>query len=268
MCAFATLFFAAAGEMDQLENASDLDSDSALDELRERMASGHMLTADELALLEAAAEEDEPPPTKAPPAKPTAGTSAPAKATKPSAASSSSEAAAADDDSALDELRERMASGHMLTADELALLEAAAEKEEAPSGKAAPVKPAKVTPPAKPKKATESAEPAASSKPSRKLAKAPTGKLMNGLADKPPAVDARAVDAPAVSVPPLPADVAAGAADGPGAMQPVDTPQSIAFAESIFLSEMASSFGSETLARVNGLIMEARRAAKATAGSS
>ena len=34
----------------------------------------------------------------------------------------------------------------------------------------------------------------------------------------------------------------AGAADGPGAMQPVDTPQSIAFAESIFLSEMASSF--------------------------
>ena len=118
--------------------------DSALDELRERMASGHMLTADELALLEAAAEEDEPPPTKAPPAKPTAGTSAPAKATKPSASSSSSEAAAADDDSALDELRERMASGHMLTADELALLEAAAEKEEAPSGKAAP--PAKAAP--------------------------------------------------------------------------------------------------------------------------
>ena len=37
----------------------------------------------------------------------------------------------------------------------------------------------------------------------------------------------------------------------------------IALAESIFLAEMASSFGGETLSRVNGLIAEARRQAQA-----
>ena len=53
----------------------------------------------------------------------------------------------------------------------------------------------------------------------------------NGVGDKPPAVDAPAdnapgVDAPAVFLgPPLLGDVAAGAADGPEAMQLVDTPQ-------------------------------------------
>ena len=217
---------------------------SELDELRDKMASGHMLTADELAMLEAAAAVDDKPSGKAaPPAKKRTATPPPAKPeSKPAAAAAAAAPSTkgSRDSSELDELRDKMASGHMLTADELAMLEAAAAVDDKPSGKAAA---AGKDPPAKggadaKKRAAAEAKPATRAK--------------NGQASA-----GKATATPAAAVPALPVNTA-----NPPDGSSLDL-NDIALAESIFLAEMASSFGGETLSRVNGLIAEARRQAQA-----
>ena len=149
-------------------------------------------------------------------------------------------AAAAVNLSELDELRDKMASGHMLTADELTQLEAAAAADEKPSGKAAAAAPAK--------KAAVKPDPKAAAKPA-------AGKASKSAAS--------AAAKPAASVPALSTSEAVNMDNLPdGASLDLND---IALAESIFLAEMAASFGGETLSRVNGLIAEARKRAQTDA---
>ena len=127
----------------------------------------------------------------------------------------------------------------MLTADELTQLEAAAAADEKPSGKAAAAGPAKKA--AKPD-AKAAAKPAA-------------GKASKSAAS--------AAAKPAASVPALSTSEAVNMDNLPdGASLDLND---IALAESIFLAEMAASFGGETLSRVNGLIAEARKRAQTDA---
>ena len=182
---------------------------------------------------------------------------------------------AAPDD--LDDLRERMASGHMLTADELARLEAAAAAEDQPSGgkavdaKKRPAAATKAKPDPKgsatenPKaaaKADARADPRAAP-PDPKRRQVPAGKKASAAAAPPAAL---AASTAAISSVPPSSGTGAATDQLPQGLPGSPSLDDIALAESIFLAEMASSFGGETLSRVTSLIKEARRVAAAATG--
>ena len=177
----------------------------------------------------------------------------------------------------LDDLRERMASGHMLTADELARLEAAAAAEDQPSGgkavdaKKRPAAATKAKPDPKgsatenPKaaaKADARADPRAAP-PDPKRRQVPAGKKASAAAAPPAAL---AASTAAISSVPPSSGTGAATDQLPQGLPGSPSLDDIALAESIFLAEMASSFGGETLSRVTSLIKEARRVAAAATG--
>ena len=117
-----------------------------VEELAERMTAGHLLTAEEMAILEKSADEPDRPPPRAATTK-AAAKSAPRPAPSmaaakkkggsgagPSAAKGKSKASGP----SVDELLEKMADGHLLSASEMAIIEKA-EAEDA-KGSAAPTK--------------------------------------------------------------------------------------------------------------------------------